>query len=86
MNVARIEAQVERFAPGFRDRVLARLRELGTDVERMPLRVDEVVAVFSVGGFCTTAHTASRPSWGSIPIPWWSATASSTGGARCVCL
>jgi phytoene dehydrogenase-like protein len=58
--LARIEQQIERFAPGFRDRVLARAVMTATDMERYnPNYVGGDIAA----GTCDLRQLFARPTW-----------------------
>jgi phytoene dehydrogenase-like protein len=64
----RIEAQIERFAPGFRDRILARSVRTATDIERYnPSYVGGDIAA----GAATLRQTFGRPTlrWNAYRTP-----------------
>ena len=60
----RVEAQIERFAPGFRDRVLACTSRNPADLER---ENPNLVGGDIAGGANTLAQLLARPAWRLIP-------------------
>lgn len=86
---SRIEAQIERFAPGFRDRILARHARNGAEMERTN---PNLVGGSINGGASDLRHLVARPFLGSnpyrLPIPGVYLCSSSTppgGGVHGMC-
>jgi phytoene dehydrogenase-like protein len=64
--LARIEQQIERFAPGFRNRVLARSVLYPADLERHNANL---VGGDIAAGVCDIAQLAARPTWRTYATP-----------------
>ena len=86
---ARVDAQVERFAPGFRDRVLARLETPPAALERMDANlVGGDIGGGSVGGLQLFLRPAARPVPYATGVPGLYLCSSSTppgGGVHGMC-
>jgi phytoene dehydrogenase-like protein len=86
---ARIEAQVERFAPGFRDVILQRCVTTPAELERHDANY---VGGDIVGGANDLWQTIARPTLSpnpySVPVPGWYLCSASTppgGGVHGMC-
>jgi phytoene dehydrogenase-like protein len=64
--LARIERQIDRFAPGFRDRVLARSVMSPADLERHNANL---VGGDIASGVTDLAQLATRPTWRTYSTP-----------------